>query len=152
MLSLLSCNCSRSRDGCLGGRRDAECPTAGAMDGLMDGCMDGWDRNWIGFRRWFRAHARRLHTKFSQCKQDTDIYVCMYECMSVYIYIYTYVRMHASWLFEGFSALNKLLGKNVYASQDQLGGPQVMVPNGVTHQVELQSVSFFHSPILRELT
>ena len=30
---------------------------------------------------------------------------------------------------------NKLLGKKVYTSQDQLGGPQIMVPNGVTHQV-----------------
>merc|ERR1719188_440675 len=35
----------------------------------------------------------------------------------------------------GFAALNKLLGKTVYTSQDQLGGPQVMVPNGVTHQL-----------------
>ena len=25
--------------------------------------------------------------------------------------------------------------RNVYSSQDQLGGPQIMVPNGVTHQV-----------------
>ena len=32
-------------------------------------------------------------------------------------------------------ALNKLLGKSVYSSQDQLGGPQVMVPNGVTHKL-----------------
>jgi len=38
-------------------------------------------------------------------------------------------------ILTGFSALNKLLGKNVYSSQDQLGGPQVMVPNGITHQV-----------------
>ena len=30
-------------------------------------------------------------------------------------------------------ALNKLLGKAVYTSQDQLGGQQIMVPNGVTH-------------------
>lgn len=38
-------------------------------------------------------------------------------------------------ILTGFSALNKLLGKNVYSSQDQLGGPQVMVPNGITHEV-----------------
>jgi len=38
-------------------------------------------------------------------------------------------------VLTGYSALNKLLGKNVYTSQDQLGGPQIMVPNGVTHQV-----------------
>jgi acetyl-CoA carboxylase/biotin carboxylase 1 len=29
--------------------------------------------------------------------------------------------------------LNKLLGREVYNSQDQLGGPQIMYPNGVTH-------------------
>ena len=34
------------------------------------------------------------------------------------------------------SALNKLLGKEVYTSQDQLGGPQIMYPNGVTHEGE----------------
>eukprot|EP00930_Biecheleria_cincta_P038398 TRINITY_DN26381_c0_g2_i1.p1 TRINITY_DN26381_c0_g2~~TRINITY_DN26381_c0_g2_i1.p1 ORF type:complete len:2142 (-),score=492.71 TRINITY_DN26381_c0_g2_i1:106-6303(-) len=38
-------------------------------------------------------------------------------------------------ILTGYAALNKLLGKNVYSSQDQLGGPQIMVPNGVTHQV-----------------
>jgi len=38
-------------------------------------------------------------------------------------------------ILTGYSALNKLLGKEVYTSQDQLGGPQVMVPNGVTHEV-----------------
>jgi len=38
-------------------------------------------------------------------------------------------------ILTGFGALNKLLGKKVYTSQDQLGGPQVMVPNGVTHKL-----------------
>uniref|UniRef100_A0A7R9U720 Acetyl-CoA carboxylase n=1 Tax=Pinguiococcus pyrenoidosus TaxID=172671 RepID=A0A7R9U720_9STRA len=38
-------------------------------------------------------------------------------------------------LLTGFNALNKLLGREVYTSQDQLGGPQVMFPNGVTHQL-----------------
>jgi len=37
-------------------------------------------------------------------------------------------------ILTGYSALNKLLGREVYVSQDQLGGPQVMVPNGVTHE------------------
>jgi hypothetical protein len=37
-------------------------------------------------------------------------------------------------ILTGFSALNKLLGKEVYSSQDQLGGPQIMLPNGVAHQ------------------
>lgn len=40
-------------------------------------------------------------------------------------------------ILTGFAALNKLLGREVYNSQDQLGGPQVMIPNGVSHlQVE----------------
>jgi len=38
-------------------------------------------------------------------------------------------------ILTGFSALNKLLGKEVYTSQDQLGGPQIMMPNGVSHQL-----------------
>jgi len=38
-------------------------------------------------------------------------------------------------ILTGFGALNKLLGRRVYTSQDQLGGPQVMVPNGVTHKL-----------------
>jgi len=37
-------------------------------------------------------------------------------------------------ILTGFSALNKLLGRAVYTSQDQLGGPQIMYPNGVTHE------------------
>ena len=37
-------------------------------------------------------------------------------------------------IWTGFGALDKLLGKKVYNSQDQIGGPRVMVPNGVTHQ------------------
>ena len=36
-------------------------------------------------------------------------------------------------ILTGYSALNKLLGKEVYTSQDQLGGPQIMIPNGVSH-------------------
>jgi len=38
-------------------------------------------------------------------------------------------------ILTGYGALNKLLGKEVYTSQDQLGGPQVMFPNGISHQV-----------------
>jgi len=38
-------------------------------------------------------------------------------------------------ILTGYSALNKLLGKPVYTSQDQLGGPQIMFPNGITHEV-----------------
>lgn len=38
-------------------------------------------------------------------------------------------------ILTGFSALNKVLGHNVYLSNDQLGGSKVMHPNGVTHSV-----------------
>merc|ERR1719261_1646013 len=38
-------------------------------------------------------------------------------------------------ILTGFSALNKLLGKEVYVSQDLLGGPQIMLPNGIAHQL-----------------
>ena len=38
-------------------------------------------------------------------------------------------------ILTGFSALNKLLGREVYTSQDQLGGPQIMIPNGVSHEM-----------------
>lgn len=36
-------------------------------------------------------------------------------------------------ILTGYSALNKLLGREVYTSQDQLGGPQIMYPNGISH-------------------
>jgi len=38
-------------------------------------------------------------------------------------------------ILTGYSALNKLLGRSVYTSQDQLGGPQIMIPNGVSHMM-----------------
>ena len=38
-------------------------------------------------------------------------------------------------ILTGYSALNKLLGRPVYTSQDQLGGPQIMHPNGVSHEI-----------------
>ncbi|XP_055343612.1 acetyl-CoA carboxylase-like [Paramacrobiotus metropolitanus] len=36
-------------------------------------------------------------------------------------------------ILTGAHALNKLLGKEVYASNNQLGGPQIMFNNGVSH-------------------
>lgn len=38
-------------------------------------------------------------------------------------------------ILTGYSALNKLLGRDVYSSHLQLGGPKVMGVNGVSHQV-----------------
>lgn len=47
-------------------------------------------------------------------------------------------------ILTGAPALNKVLGKNVYSSNMQLGGTQIMYTNGVTHLVandELESVT-----------
>ncbi|XP_043240119.1 acetyl-CoA carboxylase-like isoform X2 [Amphibalanus amphitrite] len=38
-------------------------------------------------------------------------------------------------ILTGFGALNKLLGSEVYASNNQLGGVQIMYKNGVSHDV-----------------
>lgn len=38
-------------------------------------------------------------------------------------------------ILTGYSALNKVLGHEVYVSNDQLGGTKIMHPNGITHQV-----------------
>lgn len=35
-----------------------------------------------------------------------------------------------------YNALNKVLGKEVYASNNQLGGIQIMYNNGVSHKTE----------------
>lgn len=43
-------------------------------------------------------------------------------------------------ILTGFSALNKVLGHNVYLSNDQLGGSKVMHPNGITHSVVASDV------------
>lgn len=39
-------------------------------------------------------------------------------------------------ILTGYAALNKLLGRKVYASNNQLGGVQIMFNNGVTHKTE----------------
>lgn len=38
-------------------------------------------------------------------------------------------------ILTGYAALNKLLGREVYTSHMQLGGPRVMGANGVSHHV-----------------
>eukprot|EP00898_Chlorokybus_atmophyticus_P001157 jgi/Chlat1/2041/Chrsp164S00134 len=42
-------------------------------------------------------------------------------------------RLDQPIILTGFSALNKLLGRQVYTSHMQLGGPKVMAGNGVVH-------------------
>ena len=39
-------------------------------------------------------------------------------------------------ILTGYAALNKLLGRKVYASNNQLGGVQIMHNNGVSHKTE----------------
>ncbi|XP_047513528.1 acetyl-CoA carboxylase isoform X2 [Pieris napi] len=46
------------------------------------------------------------------------------------------IQVESSYIvLTGYMALNKLLGKPVYASNNQLGGIQIMYNNGVTHAV-----------------
>ncbi|XP_047324007.1 acetyl-CoA carboxylase 1-like [Impatiens glandulifera] len=53
-------------------------------------------------------------------------------------------RLDQPIILTGFSALNKLLGREVYSSHMQLGGPKIMATNGVVHLTvsdDLQGVS-----------
>lgn len=53
-------------------------------------------------------------------------------------------RLDQPIILTGFSALNKLLGREVYSSHMQLGGPKIMATNGVVHQTvsdDLEGVS-----------
>ena len=38
-------------------------------------------------------------------------------------------------ILTGYQALNKLMGVNVYSTNDQLGGPNIMYSNGISHIV-----------------
>jgi acetyl-CoA carboxylase / biotin carboxylase 1 len=38
-------------------------------------------------------------------------------------------------ILTGYQALNKLMGREIYSTNDQLGGPMIMFPNGVSHQL-----------------
>lgn len=54
-------------------------------------------------------------------------------------------KLLAPIILTGFSALNKVLGHNVYLSNDQLGGSKVMHPNGITHSVVESDVDGIHA-------
>lgn len=43
-------------------------------------------------------------------------------------------------ILTGYMALNKLLGREVYASNNQLGGTQIMYNNGVSHKTEVREL------------
>lgn len=46
------------------------------------------------------------------------------------------IQVESSYIIlTGYAALNKVLGRAVYASNNQLGGVQIMHNNGVTHAV-----------------
>jgi acetyl-CoA carboxylase / biotin carboxylase 1 len=40
---------------------------------------------------------------------------------------------HSPIILTGYQALNKLMGRDIYTTNDQLGGPMIMFPNGVSH-------------------
>jgi acetyl-CoA carboxylase / biotin carboxylase 1 len=40
-------------------------------------------------------------------------------------------------ILTGYQALNKLMGVDVYSTNDQLGGPGIMYPNGISHLMAL---------------
>lgn len=40
---------------------------------------------------------------------------------------------HAPIILTGYQALNKLMGREIYTTNDQLGGTMIMFPNGVSH-------------------
>lgn len=47
-------------------------------------------------------------------------------------------------ILTGYQALNKLMGREIYTTNDQLGGPMIMFPNGVSHllaDTHMESVS-----------
>eukprot|EP00915_Cephaloidophora_sp_WS-2016_P007224 GHVH01009814.1.p1 GENE.GHVH01009814.1~~GHVH01009814.1.p1 ORF type:complete len:1827 (+),score=269.12 GHVH01009814.1:338-5818(+) len=44
-------------------------------------------------------------------------------------------RLDSPILLTGFQALNKLIGRDVYKSNDDIGGVEVMFSNGISHQV-----------------
>nr|CAD7573681.1 unnamed protein product [Timema californicum] len=48
-------------------------------------------------------------------------------------------------ILTGYSALNKLLGREVYASNNQLGGTQIMYNNGITHKTEPRDLDGIHT-------
>lgn len=44
-------------------------------------------------------------------------------------------------ILTGYQALNKLMGVDVYSTNDQLGGPAIMYSNGISHLVENDHLS-----------
>jgi len=50
-------------------------------------------------------------------------------------------------ILTGYQALNKLMGVDVYSTNDQLGGPGIMYPNGISHLVALDHLKAIKASI-----
>ncbi|KAL3795829.1 hypothetical protein ACHAW5_006899 [Stephanodiscus triporus] len=48
---------------------------------------------------------------------------------------------HSPIILTGYQALNKLMGVDVYSTNDQLGGPAIMYSNGISHLTENDHLS-----------
>ncbi|KAM7345539.1 acetyl-CoA carboxylase isoform 1-T1 [Cochliomyia hominivorax] len=87
-------------------------------------------------------HAGLIAGETSQA-YDEIVTISMVTCRTIGIGSYL-VRLgqrviqieNSHIILTGYAALNKLLGRKVYASNNQLGGVQIMYNNGVTHKTE----------------
>ena len=50
-------------------------------------------------------------------------------------------------ILTGYQALNKLMGVDVYSTNDQLGGPAIMYPNGISHLTNTDHLSAVTSAV-----
>jgi acetyl-CoA carboxylase/biotin carboxylase 1 len=50
-------------------------------------------------------------------------------------------------ILTGYQALNKLMGREIYTTNDQLGGPMIMFPNGVSHQLAETHLDAVHKSL-----
>lgn len=87
-------------------------------------------------------YAGLIAGETSQAYEDV-VTISMVTCRAIGIGTYL-VRLgqrviqieSSNLILTGYAALNKLLGRKVYASNNQLGGVQIMYNNGVSHKTE----------------
>lgn len=87
-------------------------------------------------------YAGLIAGESSQAYKDV-VTISMVTCRTIGIGTYV-VRLgqrviqieNSNLILTGYAALNKLLGRKVYASNNQLGGIQIMYNNGVSHKTE----------------
>ncbi|XP_075219792.1 acetyl-CoA carboxylase isoform X3 [Lycorma delicatula] len=87
-------------------------------------------------------HAGMIAGETSQAYKEI-VTISMVSCRAIGIGSYL-VRLgqrviqieNSHIILTGYSALNKLLGRKVYASNNQLGGIQIMYNNGISHKTE----------------